>query len=113
MLLEAVGFQTRSTNDARETVKIVEDWQPTVVLLDLRMPQLSGFEVMDQIKRLKHCPIVIAITGDATPEVRSQCLESGFTDFLAKPFSQAKLAAVIRAHLEQTPQLPQQIDPSR
>lgn len=75
-----------------------------LVLMDLHMPDLDGIEAMQEIRRLsgahaapesQPCPPLIAVTANAFPEDRKQCLEAGFDDYLAKPFSWPELEAVL------------------
>lgn len=68
-----------------------------VVLLDLRMPELSGHEILSRIRKLKLSkePRVFAVSGDATTETRQQVEQAGFDGFLAKPFSLESLKALL------------------
>ena len=88
--LEIQGFTNiKTTTDPRQVVQLFASFSPDLILLDLMMPHLSGFEVMMQLKSLisanTHLPILV-LTADFTSETRQRALSSGATDFLTKPF---------------------------
>lgn len=83
------GFaHVRSTTDSRTVVALFSDFAPDLILLDLLMPHLSGFEVLEQLRPLipddAYLPILV-LTADVTPEVKRRALASGAKDFLTKP----------------------------
>ena len=93
--LEQMGLVTQSTNEPTKALSLVNDWRPDYVLLDLRMPMLSGFEVFARISKLDPRPVVIAMSGDATSEVKNRCNKDGFDGFLIKPFRMTELQQMI------------------
>jgi len=89
-LLEFKGFiNIKTTTDSRLAVSLFEELKPDLLLLDLKMPHLNGFQVMEQLKPLiptdTYFPILI-LTADITHEAKQLSLSGGATDFLAKPF---------------------------
>jgi putative two-component system response regulator len=78
-----------ATADSREVFHICDELQPDLILLDLMMPYLDGFQVMQQLtSRLTdvgYLPILV-LTADVTPEAKQQALSLGAKDFLTKPF---------------------------
>ncbi len=66
--------------------------QPDLVVLDLKLPDGSGFDVLESARRLPQAPPIAVLTNCATPEYRQRCLELGATAFLDKsmPFNQLK-----------------------
>lgn len=89
-ILRWAGYtMVTGTTDSREVLSIFTSLRPDLVLLDLTMPHLSGFEVMEQLKPLipagDYLPILV-LTADATREVKRQALTAGAMDFLTKPF---------------------------
>ena len=104
--LNASGVDCETTEDLKRTIEIVENWHPNLVLLDLRMPKHSGFEVLKQIRQSKNSSIpVYAITGDATDVVRQKCLSYGFDGFVTKPFKISTILEVLDSFSEGTPGL--------
>lgn len=88
--LEMQGYcNVQTTTDPRTVVEQYKNFKPDLILLDLNMPYLSGFEVMDQLKNLKQedtfLPILV-LTADITHETKLKALSGGASDFLTKPF---------------------------
>ena len=79
----------RSLADPRSVLAILLEWQPDLIILDLRMPYVDGFQVLNLIASLKaeheYLPILIN-SADDTPENRHRALSHGAIDFLRKPF---------------------------
>jgi len=89
-LLEIKGFkQVKSTTDSRQVEDLVQSFSPDLLLLDLMMPHMSGFEVMERLRGKEtegyFMPILV-LTADSTKESKEQALRLGATDFLTKPF---------------------------
>jgi signal transduction histidine kinase len=89
-LLDAKGFTNyTTTTDSRKVIGLFEEFNPDLLLLDLSMPYLTGFQVMMQLKILvpakTYFPILI-LTADITPESKQKALADGASDFLTKPF---------------------------
>ncbi len=89
-LLEIKGFkQVKSTTDSRQVENLVESFCPDLLLLDLMMPHMSGFEVMERLRGKEtegHFMPILVLTADSTKESKEQALRLGATDFLTKPF---------------------------
>src|ERR1700682_6035353 len=103
-LLESIlrqgGFvRFRSTTDSRDVMSLFAELQPDLVLLDLRMPHVDGFELIEQIKDKTppdtYLPILI-LTADISPQAKKRALELGASDFLTKPFDYTE--ALLRIH---------------
>ena len=97
--LQRVGYERfRTTTESREAPQIIRHELPDVVLLDIVMPGLSGFEIL-QIMRsepaLKHIPVLI-LTACADVDTKLTALKLGATDFLGKPVEPSELVARIR-----------------
>ena len=95
------GWEVATALDGEETLQKVRDWRPDLILLDIMMPKISGFEVC---KRLKADPAtrniaVLMITAlDQTADVE-RAVEAGTDDFLTKPINQAELLRRMQALL--------------
>ncbi len=88
--LEMQGYlNVKSTTDPREVLSLYKSFQPDLILLDLTMPHLTGFEVMEQLKSIlgenSFLPILV-LTADITNEAKIKALSGGASDFLTKPF---------------------------
>ena len=85
--VEKLGHAVKIAKNQDEAMEIVSQWKPAILLLDLRMPQVDGFEVHDSIRKLPVSqPIIYAMTGDANESIRQQALNHGFDGFIGKPF---------------------------
>ncbi|MCF8294907.1 MAG: response regulator [Bacteroidales bacterium] len=77
-------------NDPRQVVEKMVQFQPDLILLDLNMPHFSGFEIIDQVKRIlasnDYIPILV-LTADSSEEAKLRALNAGASDFLSKPFN--------------------------
>lgn len=89
LLLIQGYLNIKTTTDPRNVVSLLSSFQPDIILLDLAMPHLSGFEVLEQIKEIVpiayYLPILV-LTADITLEARERALSNGAKDFLVKPF---------------------------
>jgi CheY-like chemotaxis protein len=108
LLLEQVlargGFcRVRSFADGRALLAACALDEPDLILLDLRMPQLDGFAVLEELRGRSHperyLPIIV-LTANATGEERKQALSAGATDFLTKPFDRGPRAGSPRRRRE-------------
>ena len=94
--LVVCGFESQACASLEDTIKIIQDWQPDVVLLDLRMPVHDGFAVIEQIfAQCPNPPKVVAVSGDPSCAIRKQAEDAGFTAYLQKPFRAAQILAVL------------------
>ena len=103
-MLSRAGYgRLTSTTDSREVMRLVEDTQPDLVLLDLMMPHLDGYEVLAQMAsdrtQDEYLPVMV-LTADVTPQALQRALTSGARDFLTKPFDQTELLLRVRNLLE-------------
>jgi len=103
LLLEHVGYTNlRSTTDPREVLECCAEFQPDLILLDLRMPYLDGVQVLKQLEGRRADPYlpVLVLTADVSREIKRTALEAGASDFVTKPFEQAELLLRVRNLLE-------------
>jgi two-component system, cell cycle response regulator DivK len=97
-----VGVRAAVAGDGLAVLALVRQERPGMILLDLMMPGLDGFEVTRQLKAdpaTANIPIV-AVSAMARPDDREAALAAGCDDFVRKPFELDDLEAVIRQYLE-------------
>ncbi|MBX7219738.1 MAG: response regulator [Blastocatellia bacterium] len=102
-LLRSEGYENvYGTTSPRKGLELYRTIRPELVLLDLNMPHMDGFQVMEKIKELEHdsYPPILVLTGLSDHEVRLRALEHGARDFLCKPFEQVEALARIRNMVE-------------
>jgi CheY-like chemotaxis protein len=95
-------YDIRTAADGEETLVQVQQWQPDLILLDIMMPKISGFEVC---KRLRANPVtrdtaVLMITALDQPSDVERAVEAGTDDFLTKPINKAELLLRVRSLLK-------------
>jgi len=94
LILGRAGYQNIcSTTDSRETVDLFYSFEPDILLLDLNMPYMDGFEVMKRLKVIlseRQVPIIM-ITSDEDQRTRFRALKKGASDFLTKPFDDTEV----------------------
>ena len=98
-LLQAWGHTVRQVNDGQAAVDTVADFDPQLVLLDIGMPKLNGYEACRKMRDLPGGGnrIIVAITGWGQPNDRRLSQEAGFDRHLVKPLDQAALQNIISA----------------
>ncbi len=96
--LKAEDFETLTVMDGVEALETIERELPDLVILDLMMPRVDGFEVLSQIREWSQVPvIVLSARGDEQDKVK--CLDSGADDYISKPFGVDELLSRVRAVL--------------
>jgi len=100
--LSELGCQTKAAYDGDETLRVVKEWNPDLILLDIMMPRLSGFEVC---KRLRGSPAtkdiaVLMVTALDQPSDIDRAVDVGTDDFLTKPINKQELLLRVRSVLK-------------
>src|SRR5947209_5330780 len=100
--LSGSDYAVATATDGEETLRKVQDFRPDLLLLDIMMPKISGFEVC---KRLKADPatrniVVLMVTALDQPHDIDKAVEAGTNDFLTKPINKAELLLRIKAALK-------------
>lgn len=100
-MLRIPGFELKEVDNGRDAIDLCKQWQPHLILMDMRMPVMNGVEATRQIKVNAETQntIVIALTASAFEEQRQAFLNVGCDDFLSKPFQRRSLFTKISQHL--------------
>lgn len=78
-----------SVTDSTKAIETIKKFQPELILLDLMMPEVSGFDILDQLNKEPHAlklMRILVLTADITPESKKKALSGGASDFLTKPY---------------------------
>ncbi|MFC1499809.1 response regulator, partial [Candidatus Zixiibacteriota bacterium] len=99
IMLEKAGYQVDVADNGQEAMEALERSSYTMVLMDVQMPEMDGFEATAAIREKEeqsgqHLPI-IAMTAHAMEGDRERCLDAGMDDYLAKPIQPKELMAVL------------------
>jgi len=100
-LLEQDGFKAHIANDGQEGLRKMYDTQPDLIVVDLMLPYMDGWEVCRRIRELSTVPIVI-MTSRRSDEEKIKGLRLGADDYITKPFNPQELAARVHAVLRRT-----------
>ncbi len=95
-------YEIATVSSGEEALEKIYDFKPDLVLLDVLLPKMSGFEVCQKVRKdpaISKLPIVM-LTGQDRAEALSEGFESGADMYINKPFSAKKLQAVVKAVLE-------------
>ena len=100
-LLTQLGFEVRTANNGLEGINVWREWQPHLILMDMRMPVMNGHEATKQIKATTQgqATVVVALTASVLEEERSIVLSEGCDDFVRKPFRQEEIVEVLTKYL--------------
>jgi signal transduction histidine kinase/ligand-binding sensor domain-containing protein/CheY-like chemotaxis protein len=95
-LLEPLGFEVREAENGKEAIEMWEHWSPHLILMDMRMPVMDGYEATQRIKATTkgQATVVVALTASALEEDRAVILSEGCDAFVRKPFREADLFSV-------------------
>lgn len=99
--LAETGYETRRATDGEQTLRQVQEWRPDVILLDIMMPKISGFEVCKRLRAnedSRDIGILMITALDQSSDVE-RAVEAGTNDFLTKPINKAELLLRIRSLL--------------
>jgi len=96
--LSQAGFSVATAGNGLQALRIAQQQPPDLIVLDVMMPEMDGYEFMRQYRRERNVPIIL-LTAKVEPEDRIVGLELGADDYLTKPFRPRELLARIRAVL--------------
>ena len=100
-LLERAGFQVKNFTAPPEALSALEDNPVDLLLVDIRMPELDGFQVIDRARQLHPDLAVVVMTGFGTVETAIEALSRGADGFVLKPFSGNEMVVSVQRALEQ------------
>jgi len=99
--LEARDYRVLVAGDGKEAIQIMEEELPELILLDIMMPEMDGFQVCKAIREWSQVPIVMLSARDSESD-KVKCLDAGADDYLTKPFSLKELLSRINAVLRRS-----------
>ena len=99
-ILAGGAYQTETASDGTNGLRLVEEFQPDLVFVDLKMPGISGFEVLERIYEIDSTIVMVVITGFATIDSAVEAMKKGAYDFLPKPFTPDEFRMIARRGIE-------------
>lgn len=97
-MLERAGCLVREARDGREALRILYDARPDIILLDVTMPDMDGWQTLERVRDLTDVPVVMLTAANAELE-KVRGLQGGADDYVTKPFGRQELLARINALL--------------
>ena len=98
--MRAQGHEVEVAVDGQAALAAVTTFEPDLVLLDMKMPKMDGFEVLEALRRTESPPAVVMITAHGNIERAVRAIQLGAADFIAKPFEAAHLDHLVSRVLE-------------
>ncbi len=99
--LEHDGFQVSEAFNGKEAIQKIRDVTPDLILLDVMMPDIDGFEVLETVREVSQVPVIM-LTAKGEEDDRVRGLELGADDYVTKPFSPRELVSRVKAVLRRT-----------
>jgi signal transduction histidine kinase/ActR/RegA family two-component response regulator len=107
LLLKLAGAEVTTANDGAEAIEKAMAGDFDVVLMDIQMPRLGGYEATTQLREKSYLRPIVALTAHALKEDHQRCLEAGCNDYLTKPVNRLELIKAVK-HYYQNPFISQQ-----
>lgn len=96
--IDSQGYDVRVANDGDTALEIMKNWNPSLVITDLAMPNMDGLELCRRVRLTSKVPIIVlSVRGEERTKV--QALDAGADDYVTKPFGIGELLARVRANL--------------
>jgi two-component system KDP operon response regulator KdpE len=96
--LSSHGYEVSVANDGESALKVLQDWNPDLIITDVSMPKMTGIELCESIRDNSQVPIIVlSVRGEDKSKI--EALDKGADDYVTKPFSINELLARIRANL--------------
>jgi len=96
--LESEGHQVAVAHNAREGLRLAHHFRPDAILLDIMMPDMDGWQMLDRLREFSDVPVIMLTALDGT-ENKVQGLDLGADDYVTKPFDMSELKARVRSAL--------------
>ncbi|MCX7746351.1 MAG: response regulator transcription factor [Clostridia bacterium] len=101
--LEAEGYETQTSNDGKDALRKIEHFNPDLLILDLMLPEINGFDICKKVTTERPIPIIM-LTAKADLVDKVLGLELGADDYITKPFHTRELIARVKALLRRVSQ---------
>jgi signal transduction histidine kinase/DNA-binding NarL/FixJ family response regulator len=101
-LLKPVGFEMNEAENGQDGLVKAEQWQPDLIITDIAMPEMDGYEMLAQLRasaQLNHIPVIVS-SDNVFASDKQKSVDSGASDFLPKPIQADNLLGILRRHLQ-------------
>jgi DNA-binding response OmpR family regulator len=100
-VLGTAEYRIQTTNSSRQALSLIQNGSPDLVILDVMMPEMTGFEVIDALDRHRCDAAIIIVTGEASVDSAIEAIRKGANDYLRKPFEPDELIVRVENVLKQ------------
>jgi len=94
-ILQKAGYKVETFGNGHAGIKRIQEAKPPLLIVDIKMPELDGFEVINIVRKIDTDLVIVVITGYATIETAVDAMKAGAYDFLPKPFTPNELRMII------------------
>ncbi len=94
-ILQKAGYQVETFGNGHDGIRRIQEARPALLIVDIKMPEVDGFEVIDIVRKIDPDLVIVVITGYATIETAVDAMKAGAYDFLPKPFTPNELRLII------------------
>ena len=101
LYIEKEGYDTRIANDGKAALEVFDEYNPDLIMLDIMLPALDGWQVCREIRKKSQCPIIM-LTAKSEVFDKVLGLELGADDYVVKPFEAKEIVARIKAVLRRS-----------
>ncbi len=101
LYMEKEGYDTRIANDGKAALEVFDEYNPDLIMLDIMLPELDGWQVCREIRKKSQCPIIM-LTAKSEVFDKVLGLELGADDYVVKPFEAKEIVARIKAVLRRS-----------
>ncbi len=101
LYIEKEGYDTRIANDGKAALEVFDEYNPDLIMLDIMLPKLDGWQVCREIRKKSQCPIIM-LTAKSEVFDKVLGLELGADDYVVKPFEAKEIVARIKAVLRRS-----------
>ncbi|MEJ5186384.1 MAG: response regulator [Candidatus Geothermincolales bacterium] len=101
--LAKMGIKVIQADNGKDAIRLALEEKPDLILLDIMMPQMDGFEVIRQLKAIRETSSipVVMLTAKSNPEDREKCQELGAVGYITKPFRLEELRGLVQRILQE------------
>jgi signal transduction histidine kinase len=99
-ILQRAGYQVDTFSNGHDGIQHLQHVHPQLLVVDIKMPELDGFQVMEIVRRIDPEVVIVVITGYATIGTAVDAMKAGAYDFLPKPFTPDELRLIVARGLE-------------
>jgi CheY-like chemotaxis protein len=96
-ILHKLGYETDTASNGIQVLDYFAKKQYNVILMDIRMPEMDGFEAMQNVRQMTiDQPYIVAMTANALTSDKQECLQNGMNDYISKPFYMNDIVEILK-----------------